>query len=98
MFITSRESAIFVFTPELLDFRSTSRSPLLRQSRESSPVSKYIRGYFGVLSISQPLPKAGSVDMPFLLGFIGFFWMSQKMDLQHLNVCCGYVKQGHYIQ
>jgi hypothetical protein len=90
MFITSRESAIFVFTPELSGFPlDLSRSPVLRQSRESSLVSKYIRGYFGVLSISQPLPKAGSVDVPFLLGFMGFFWMLPKMDLQQHNAYCG---------
>ena len=36
------------------------------------------------------------MNLPVSLGFMGFFWISQKLELQSTSVGCGYTFSYHY--
>ena len=38
------------------------------------------------------------VDFPVLLGFMGFFWISENVDLQLPSIYCVYLRRYYYMQ
>ena len=36
------------------------------------------------------------MNLPVSLGFMGFFWISQKVELQFISTYCGYRLVFHY--